>query len=407
MVTDEGVSFRFELDNVELPSHHWEWVGGWMVDSETESSSDQDGWIYGRSPSDISEIALGRKSSYSKGMRSSSSSSSPEISSSAAGSTSGAAGVGDGTRAPEARPENTHDGDESPASQQQQQQQQQRLGTGNFSDGDIVSSAENKTSEDSKGPRRQETATAIERGGGGGPGLRRRRLVRLRMVRMVDGARDSTTSVLEMIRRLSSMEILVRKLSRQVVTQQRQMTALESQVAFLAPLQPKLRMACALGKKDRLRGDALQRKLIEADNELKVLRRCMDATAGPASTGARGPAPPPPLAPATSRHAKAAAPAPLRAAVPGGRNAAENDGVSARRVGGDGGVDSAGSQGAGVAGGGGAAAWGWVEGVAQRAVGTLARRGRTAEPPEEGVGGEQSGAVTFRPAGRGDAGTLV
>ncbi|CAM9789752.1 unnamed protein product, partial [Ectocarpus sp. 12 AP-2014] len=100
------------------------------------------------------------------------------------------------------------------------------------------------------------------------------------MVRMVDGARDSTTSVLEMIRRLSSMEILVRKLSRQVVTQQRQMTALESQVAFLAPLQPKLRMACALGRKDRMRGDALQGKLIEAENELKVLRRCMDTTSG-------------------------------------------------------------------------------------------------------------------------------
>lgn len=132
----------------------------------------------------------------------------------------------------------------------------------------------------------------------------------------------------------------------------------------------------------------------------------MDATAGTGSTGARGPAPPP-LAPANSRRATAAAPAPLRAAAPGDRNATGDDGVSARRVGGDGGVDSAGNQGAGAAGGGGAAAWGWVEGVAQRAVGTLARRGRTAEPPEKEVGREQSDAVTFRPAGRGDAGTLV
>ncbi|CAM9979949.1 unnamed protein product [Ectocarpus sp. 8 AP-2014] len=269
MVTDEGVTFRFELDDVELPSHHWEWVGGWMVDSETEASSDQDGWIYGRSPSEISEIALGQKSSYSNGMRSSSSS--PEIrssSSSAADATPGAACVGDGAREPEARPEHTQDGDETPPPQQQQrQQQQQRLVTGNYSDGDMASTANNKPKEDAKGPRRQATAATFgggSDGAGGGWGLRRRRLVRLRMVRTVDGARDSTTSVLEMIRRLSSMEILVRKLSRQVVTQQRQqMTALESQVAFLAPLQPKLRMACALGRKDRTRGDALQGKLIE------------------------------------------------------------------------------------------------------------------------------------------------
>ncbi|CAM9826047.1 unnamed protein product, partial [Ectocarpus sp. 12 AP-2014] len=411
MVTDEGVTFRFELDDVGLPSHHWEWVGGWMVDSETEASSDQDGWIYGRSPSEISEIALGRTSSHSNGMRSSSSS--PEISSSrsAADARARAAGVGDGSREPEARPENTQDGDESPPRQQQQrqQQQQQRLVTGNYSDGDITSSADNRSKEDAKGPRRQAEAETVGGGrdwAGGGWGLRRRRLVRLRMVRMVDGARDSTTSVLEMIRRLSSMEILVRKLSRQVVTQQRQMTTLESQVAFLAPLQPKLRMACALGRKDRMRGDALQGKLIEAENELKVLRRCMDTTSGTGTgTGPRGPAAPP-LAPATSRHA--AAPAPLRAAVPGGRNVKgateDDDGVSARRAGGDGGVDN---RGAGAAGGGGAAAWGWVEGVAQRAAGTLVRRGRAAEPTDKGVGGEESGAVTFRPAGRGDAGTLV
>lgn len=130
----------------------------------------------------------------------------------------------------------------------------------------------------------------------------------------------------------------------------------------------------------------------------------MDTTSG-AGTGARGPAAPP-LAPATSR--RAAAPAPLRAAVPGGRSVRgateDDDGVSARQVGGDGGVDN---RGAGAAGGGGAAAWGWVEGVAQRAAGTLVRRGRAAEPPDKGVGGEQSGAVTFQPAGRGDAGTLV
>ncbi|CAM9691398.1 unnamed protein product [Ectocarpus sp. 4 AP-2014] len=410
MVSDEGVTFRFELDDVKLPSHHWEWVGGWMVDSETEASSDQDGWIYGQSPSEISEIALGRKSSYSNGMRSSSSS--PEISSSssAADATAGAASVGNIAREAEARPENTQDGDESPPPQQQQrQQQQQRLVTGNNSDGDIASSADNKGKEDAKGPRRQATAATVggrSDGAGGGWGLRRRRLVRLRMVRMVDGARDSTTSVLEMIRRLSSMEILVRKLSRQVVTQQRQTTALESQVAFLAPLQPKLRMACALGRKDRMRGDALQGKLIEAENELKVLRRCMDTTSGTGTgTGPRGPAAPP-LAPATSR--RAAAPAPLLAAVPGGRNVKgateDDDGVSARRAVGDGGVDN---RGAGAAGGGGAAAWGWVEGVAQRAAGTLVRRGRAAEPTDKGVGGEESGAVTFRPAGRGDAGTLV
>ncbi|CAM9511208.1 unnamed protein product [Ectocarpus sp. 12 AP-2014] len=416
MVTDESVTFRFELDDVGLPSHHWEWVGGWMVDSETEASSDQDGWIYGRSTSEISEIALGRTSSHSNGMRSSSSSS-PEISSgrSAADARARAAGVGDGTREPEARPENTQDGDESPPPQQhqqrqqQQQQQQQRLVTGNYSGSDIASSGDNKSKEDAKGPRRQATAATVggdSDGAGGGWGLRRRRLVRLRMVRMVDGARDSTTSVLEMIRRLSSMEILVRKLSRQVVTQQRQMTALESQVAFLAPLQPKLRMACALGRKDRMRGDALQGKLIEAENELKVLRRCMDTTSGTGTgTGPRGPAAPP-LAPATSR--RAAAPAPLRAAVPGGRNdkvaTEDDDGVSARRAGGDGGVHN---RVAGAAGGGGAAAWGWVEGVAQRAAGTLVRRGRAAEPNDKGVGGEESGAVTFRPAGRGDAGTLV
>ena len=45
-------------------------------------------------------------------------------------------------------------------------------------------------------------------------------------------------------------------------------TGMEGQVAFLAPLQPKLRQACKLGRMDRQRGDAFQKKLIE------VRRRC-------------------------------------------------------------------------------------------------------------------------------------
>lgn len=40
-------------------------------------------------------------------------------------------------------------------------------------------------------------------------------------------------------------------------------TVREGQVAFLAPLEPKLRQACAMGRRDRQRGDALQRRLIE------------------------------------------------------------------------------------------------------------------------------------------------
>ena len=34
-------------------------------------------------------------------------------------------------------------------------------------------------------------------------------------------------------------------------------------MAFLSPLHPKLKMACALGRKDRLRGNALQGRLVE------------------------------------------------------------------------------------------------------------------------------------------------
>lgn len=44
---------------------------------------------------------------------------------------------------------------------------------------------------------------------------------------------------------------------------EKQVTGLEGQVAFLAPLRPKLRQACALGRKDRQRGDVLMRRLIE------------------------------------------------------------------------------------------------------------------------------------------------
>lgn len=42
-----------------------------------------------------------------------------------------------------------------------------------------------------------------------------------------------------------------------------QVTNREVQVALLSPLELKLRQACAMGRRDRRRGDELQRRLVE------------------------------------------------------------------------------------------------------------------------------------------------
>ena len=48
---------RFSLGDVQLPSDHWEWVGGWIPDAEGEVCADEDGWIYGSTPAEILEIS--------------------------------------------------------------------------------------------------------------------------------------------------------------------------------------------------------------------------------------------------------------------------------------------------------------------------------------------------------------
>eukprot|EP00903_Cladosiphon_okamuranus_P016189 g14940.t1 len=446
-VTDEGVTLRFELDNIGLPSEHWEWVGGWMVDSETVASADQDGWIYGRGAEDIAEIALCRKSASSRNVDDSysnssgggrsrhSSSSRPSAKHSSSGG-EGAAGSlkAGGESSP---PKGLESGAKTSPPQQQKQQQESSV-SGSPLQRKPVSPAITAGQQTDVGsndqPQREKGGVKVKdgagtagtgsgggddgvgeeagvdtegsQGGGGGGGeglwLRRRRLVRLRMVKAVDGARESTISILEMMRRVCSLEVLVKKLSSQVVSQQRQVTFLESQVAFLAPLHPKLKMACALGRKDRQRGNALQGRLIEAENEIKVLRRCLSASnpPHPAQRPRQRPRPVPitsvanvnantnatgrqPLKPTGRLSAQELEEAGETSEPPGGAPEGHREG------GGEGAAES------GVGGGGdiggrsvGVEAWGWVEGMAQRAAGTFARRSRSpaGSEAEEEVG---------------------
>ncbi|CAM9499803.1 unnamed protein product [Scytosiphon promiscuus] len=390
----------FDLDKFGLPSDHWEWVGGWMVDSETEASSDQDGWIYGCSAWEISEIALGRNYSRSRSGRGDGNSKGSAPNENGPSSTaSTTAGVGSRTGNASAVMSSTSE----QALDSQQKQLEQRNDTV-----PAESASGNADAEDRRAGGKTDAGARVKTTGDGGgvggdvgrsqePYLRRRRLVRVRMVARVDGARESTTRVLELIRRLSSLEVLVRKLSRQVVAQQRQVTGLENQVAFLAPLQPKLRMVCSLGKKDRMRGDLLQRRLIEAENELKVLRRCM-GPAGASGMPSSRPAPPP----------LAGAPPPRTSTLIGQTDKSASGGLVWAPQADGGGTDGSRSPDGSAAGGGGAAAWGWVGGVAQRAAGTLTRRPRTATgevDSDEGVAGPID--IFSFDSGRGDAGTPV
>lgn len=230
------IARRFGLDDVALPSDHWEWVGGWVVDSEMEASADEDGWIYGSAPSEIAEIALGRKSStnnsiHEGGMTSSASSSIQRnsVSSASFTATGSTASGGSGTNA--VPPRSIEVGTES-----QQQQQPGTPVSGPVTTGGVIpapSPGDKDTADTEEGNQQRRDKEGVEgglagevtgrRGGGGetdtaagaGAGvegsadgggdatmwLRRRRLVRLRMVGRVDGARESTSGAVALIRR--------------------------------------------------------------------------------------------------------------------------------------------------------------------------------------------------------------
>lgn len=201
-----------------------------------ESSADEDGWIYGSAPSEIAEIALGRKSSGNKGFLdggiTSSASSSTQRSIVSSGSCSATGRTATGGSGTSAVPLRTNEvGVEA---QQQQQQQPDALVSGLAATESGVMptpSADDKgTSDTEEDPQRREkegverevdgagtgrvgvgreTDAAAGAGGGGSTDaggswtswLRRRRLVRLRMVGRVDGARESTSGVVALIRR--------------------------------------------------------------------------------------------------------------------------------------------------------------------------------------------------------------
>lgn len=157
-------SRRFSLRDVELPSNHWEWVGGWIPDAEDDASADEDGWIYGRTPSEIANISEMARS--------------------------------------RGRCENVSEVSE-----------QVKNAQGEKEDGATRKSGE-WTIHIPVGKKSAETHKGVGGGGmvngerGGRPSpcdraavVRRRRLVRLRTVVRLDGARDSTNKFLETMRR--------------------------------------------------------------------------------------------------------------------------------------------------------------------------------------------------------------
>lgn len=203
---------RFDLDSVGLPSDHWEWVGGWMVDSEMEASADQDGWIYGRAASEISETALGRRNPGTSG-------DGGDVSPATAANTETAATQAAAsplrTREAGAKSEQEHVQGGSPSGSRPRVAATTAAPSAAGSD-----QKEPRAADGGRDSRRREPGGVNGGAGGNGQGgpkaaggggareavaeglwLRRRRLVRVRMVRRVDGARESTTSILEMMRR--------------------------------------------------------------------------------------------------------------------------------------------------------------------------------------------------------------
>jgi len=167
-----------------------------------EASADQDGWIYGRAASEISETALGRR-------RSTTSGDGGDISAAQAANATVAA-------APKTK--------EAGATASEQEQEQGNSPSGSRRRAGATPAAPSAGDSDQQRPRATDgggdpRGRETDRGEGGdgrggltaadggeirgaaseGLWLRRRRLVRVRMVRRVDGARESTTSILEMI----------------------------------------------------------------------------------------------------------------------------------------------------------------------------------------------------------------
>lgn len=201
---------RYALDNVQLPSDHWEWVGGWMVDSETEAFADDDGWVYGWNPSEISDIAQGRKrpdAAATAAAGSTAAAAAPAEAAEDAASVSGA--VGEDVRVEDAPPCAVAPGGDRGATAGPDSAGRQEGSDVDASHGSCSINSGGASHE--KGNRKgvADGASRLpgrDAGGqgaraGGGALLRRRRLVRLRMVTRVDGARESTTKFLETLQR--------------------------------------------------------------------------------------------------------------------------------------------------------------------------------------------------------------
>lgn len=197
---------RYTLDNVQLPSDHWEWVGGWMVDSETEACADDDGWVYGWNPSEISDIAEGRKrpdATARAGVGNTAAAEPAEDETSARGA------VGEDATFEDALPRTVASGGDKEATTGPDSAGGQE-GSEVDASGSCCSINSGGASREEGGRKSVADGASILPGtdvGGqrtradGGAVLRRRRLVRLRMVTRVDGARESTTKFLETLQR--------------------------------------------------------------------------------------------------------------------------------------------------------------------------------------------------------------
>ncbi|CAM9256909.1 unnamed protein product [Discosporangium mesarthrocarpum] len=303
VLTNRSRDRELSLDGVSLPSHHWEWIGGWMVDTEAPGS-ESDGWVEGTSTDAILEQISGKASNLGRDWNKHAK---PRLGS--------AQGFGFAREyiAIETRPKANPNPDPNPNPGSQQAERpvlpdqkgtrsspshnpSQEVGVKAVGmKGHAHPNLEQEGTEEAgagKWSRGEKEGSGGEREGSGrktGGGivqreLRCRRLVRLRMLTRVDGANESTTCFLKMLHKMSSMEVLVRKLSDQVVSLQSEVTLREGQVAYLSPMEAQLRhklgQVCAMGRRDKHRGDVLQQRLTETQNELKVLKRCVGPAFG-------------------------------------------------------------------------------------------------------------------------------
>ena len=178
-----------------------------MIDSEAEASADPEGWVYGRTTTEISDIATGRSrpSSVDDLERAAAKSGSSGSALSFAGRGGVSGGVGSGNREGPGLASMVGPRNHAAAAAAAVGRVPHAGVPGGDAEGPVhptsTRTAEGGADERTGGGGGLLGKAAGAGGAGGGAVLRRRRLARLRMVTSVDGARESTRKFLEMMRR--------------------------------------------------------------------------------------------------------------------------------------------------------------------------------------------------------------